>query len=76
MQSNSLPDADPNLPEMKTKSPSCPTGGVHMYGLGFKSHLGYVLFPPVTFGGRRGPCLGCEQQRDYLVSSKQIRGQI
>ena len=25
---NSLPDADLNLPEMKTKSPS---GGVHMY---------------------------------------------
>ena len=31
MLSNSLPDADLNLPEMKTKSPSCPTGGVHMY---------------------------------------------
>ena len=31
MPSNSLPDADPNLPEMKTKSPSCPAGGVHMY---------------------------------------------
>ena len=29
--SNSLPDADFNLPEMKTKSPSCPSGGVHMY---------------------------------------------
>ena len=39
--------------------------------LGFKSHSGYVLFPPVTFGGRRGPCLGCGQKRDYLVSSKQ-----
>ena len=24
MPSNSLPDADLNLPEMKTKSPSCP----------------------------------------------------
>ena len=33
MQSNSLPDADLNLPEMKTKSPSCPSGGVHMYGI-------------------------------------------
>ena len=44
--------------------------------LGLKSRSGYVLFPPVTFGGRRGPCLECEQQRDYLVSSKQIRGQI
>ena len=44
--------------------------------LGFKSQSGYVLFPPVTFGGGRGLCLGCEQQRDYLVSSKQIRGQI
>ena len=31
MPSNSLPDADLNLPEMKTKSPSCPSGGVHMY---------------------------------------------
>ena len=31
MPSNSLPDADLNLPEMKTKSPSCPAGGVHMY---------------------------------------------
>ena len=31
MLSNSLPDADLNLPEMKTKSPSCPSGGVHMY---------------------------------------------
>ena len=29
--SNSLPDADLNLPEMKTKSPSCPSGEVHMY---------------------------------------------
>ena len=28
---NSLPDADFNLPEMKTKSPSCPSGRVHMY---------------------------------------------
>ena len=25
-----MPDADLNLPEMKTKSPSCPSGGVHM----------------------------------------------
>ena len=31
MPSNSLPDADLNLPEMKTKSPSCPAEGVHMY---------------------------------------------
>ena len=31
MPSNSLPDADLNLPEMKIKSPSCPAGGVHMY---------------------------------------------
>ena len=31
MPSNSLPDADLNLPEMKTKSPSSPAGGVHMY---------------------------------------------
>ena len=33
MPSNSLPDADFNLPEMKTKSPSCPSGRVHMYVL-------------------------------------------
>ena len=31
MPLNSLPDADLNLPEMKTKSSSCPAGGVHMY---------------------------------------------
>ena len=31
MPSNSLPDADLNLPEMKTKSPSCPAVEVHMY---------------------------------------------
>ena len=31
MPSNSLPDADFSLPEMKTKSPSCPSGRVHMY---------------------------------------------
>ena len=31
MPSNSLPDADLNLPEMKTKSSSCPSGRVHMY---------------------------------------------
>ena len=33
MPSNSLPDADLSLPEMKTKSPSCPAGGVHMYAI-------------------------------------------
>ena len=33
MPSNSLPNADLNLPEMKIKSPSCPAGGVHMYAL-------------------------------------------
>ena len=31
MPSNSLADADLSLPEMKTKSPSCLAGGVHMY---------------------------------------------
>ena len=31
MPSNSLPDADLNLPEMKTKSSSCLSAGVHMY---------------------------------------------
>ena len=31
MPSNSLPDADFNLPEMKTKSPSYPSGRDHMY---------------------------------------------
>ena len=39
MPSNSLPDADLNLPEMKTKSPSCPAGGVHMYA------YACILFP-------------------------------
>ena len=33
MASDSLPDADLNLPEIKTKSPSSPSGGVHMYGI-------------------------------------------
>ena len=33
MPSNSLLDADLSLPEMKTKSPSCPAGEVHMYEL-------------------------------------------
>ena len=32
MPSISLPDADFNLPEMKTRSPSRPSGRVHMYG--------------------------------------------
>ena len=31
MPSNSLPDRDLNLQEMKTKSPICPPGGYHMY---------------------------------------------
>ena len=31
MPSNSLPDGDLNLQEMKTKSPTCPSGGYHMY---------------------------------------------
>ena len=43
MPSNSLPDADLNLPEMKTKSPSCLAEGVHMYGYadsrGFDPHV-------------------------------------
>ena len=34
--------------------------------LGFKSHSGYVLFPPVTFGGRRGPCLGVNNKGTIL----------
>ena len=33
MPVNNLPDANLNLPEMKTKSPSCPSGGVHMYDI-------------------------------------------
>ena len=33
-----MPDADLNLPEMKTKSPSCPAGGVHMYVTGMQGH--------------------------------------
>ena len=28
---DSLPEADLNLPEMKTKPSTCPSGGVHMY---------------------------------------------
>ena len=44
MPSNSLPEADLNLPEMKTKSPSCPSGGVHMYGT-----LNIVHFPRKQF---------------------------
>ena len=44
MPSNSLPDADLNLPEMKTKSPSCPSGGVHMYdGIVFLSTLTCII---------------------------------
>ena len=31
MLSNSLPDGDLNRQEMKTKSPTCPSGGYHMY---------------------------------------------
>ena len=31
MPSNSLQDGDINLQEMKTKSPTCPSGGYHMY---------------------------------------------
>ena len=42
MRSNSLPDADLNLPETKTKSPSCPSGGVHMYGSPSK-HMKWLL---------------------------------
>ena len=34
MPSNSLPDADVNLPEIKTKCPSRPSGEVHMYVYG------------------------------------------
>ena len=55
MPSNSLPDADLNLPEMKTKSPSCPAGGVHLYesdqGL-HRSRLEYTFFdiPFASFG--------------------------
>ena len=36
MPLNSLPEADLNLPEMKTKSSSCPSGGVHMYAYAVK----------------------------------------
>ena len=44
MPSNSLPDADLNLPEMKTKSPSCPAGGVHMYELDYWRNLITALY--------------------------------
>ena len=48
MPSNSLPEADLNLPEMKTNSPSCPLGGVHMYAekiffSGVKSQWPWIL---------------------------------
>ena len=33
MPSNSLPNGDLNLQEMKTKSPTCPSGGYHMYAM-------------------------------------------
>ena len=33
MLSNCLLDVDLNLPEMKTKSPSCPSEGYHMYAM-------------------------------------------
>ena len=42
MLSNNLPDADFNLPEMKTKSPSCPSGWVHMYGITYSLLWGYA----------------------------------
>ena len=51
MLSNSLPDADLNLPEMKTKSPSCPSGGVHMYEYVWARPWENVSYPI------------CEQQR-------------
>ena len=53
MPSNSLPDADFNLPEMKTKSPSCPSGRVHMYAGGENTlaGVGYLTPHPVL-------CLG------------------
>ena len=44
MLSNSLPDADLNLPEMKTKPPSCPTGGVHMYVVVLKHPMLHTKF--------------------------------
>ena len=50
MPSNRLPDADFNLPEMKTKSPSCPAGRVHMYDYHDTDHnkrFGSRHFSPV-----------------------------
>ena len=51
MPSNSLPDADLNLPEMKTKSPSCPAGEVHMYvqGMQEKSDLSCDMTKPTNW---------------------------
>ena len=48
MLSNSLPDADLNLPEMKIKSPSYPSGGVHMYALLYISWNMYKIGPCIT----------------------------
>ena len=66
LPSNSLPDADLNLPEMKTISP-CASGGVHMYDSPavnpsllwlFKAFFTFVLWaltvykPPVKINKR------------------------
>ena len=47
MQSNSLPVADLNLPEMKTKSPPCPAGGVHMYATILILNMNHITRKPV-----------------------------
>ena len=49
MPLNSLPDAALNLPEMKTKSPSCPAGGVHMYEEILCAHAQYICIVPVLY---------------------------
>ena len=48
MPSNSLPDADLNLPEMKTKSPSCPAGGVRMYVI-FVLYFDFIVYNVLKF---------------------------
>ena len=58
MPSNSLPDGDLNLPEMKTKSPTCLSGDYHMYvigeiGLNVKNELDPSWFMKNNFIGHR-----------------------
>ena len=61
MPSNNLPDADLNLPEMKTKSPSCPAGGVHMYA----EAISHTVFEP-----RRQEIISKRTEKRVIYDSK------